>query len=269
MIILCRLGLPKLNARLIASSCLIWLTVFRTAGAVLVEYDIANAGGDSSFVAPSNVHMHTSAENLSSGPGIDQDATPDGYEDSTGLLGAFGWTDQAALDANDYFEFKVTPEMGYEITYDMLSYGLFREKTQTFDGPGTWDVQFSLDGFATAGTHLSSSSVSVGAEGTLNQDNFSINVSTIGSQTGAVTFRFFGYNRMGNANSYGGFGNVPDSTVDSSMYALTWTGTGADVQLTGTVSAVPEPAHYATVFGLLALLGAIAFRSKRRNALRC
>lgn len=71
----------------------------------------------------------------------------------TGVTGATGndrynttsWTTTTAIDVNDYFEFILTPNIGYKINFDNLNFTFQRSNS----GPSVFKVRSSLDAFAT------------------------------------------------------------------------------------------------------------------------
>lgn len=142
---------------------------------------------------------------------------------------ATSWTGSAP--GTNFFEFTLTPNPGYAFTATAISFG-FRSTTT---GPTAFAVRSSSDSYTTtiaSGSYTNDSNwYSTGA--------LSITLSNMNS---ATTIRIYG------SGASGGTGTL---RVD-------------DVTVAGSVTAVPEPATYAAIAGVAALIGAMLRR--RRTA---
>jgi len=109
-------------------------------------------------------------------------------------------------------------------------------------GADTWDLHASLNNFTGSDITLATG-MSLGTT-FLNQIPESVSLSPLGAQIGTVTFRLYGYNdtKQVAGQDSAGFGNNTGTLI----------GTGGNLLVQGTVSAVPEPSSYAAVFGALA-----------------
>jgi len=161
-----------------------------------------------------------------------------------GVKGHFlftGWeTSETVNNANKYYSFTITPNVGMQISYTSVTYSL------AAFGTDKWELRSSKDGFTgNFGAHTIPLDAS--------QNPFTDDVSSIGTQAGAITFRLYGYSDPGGsadglANNNGFFGPP---------------GSGRDLVITGTVSAVPEPHQYAIIAGV-GLLSFAAYRRRTR-----
>lgn len=101
----------------------------------------------------------------------------------SGRYAAAAWTTNAAIDANDYFTFTLTPNSGYKINFESLVFGLQRSST----GPATFSVRSSLDNYATSIQTIAASGTSVATKTT------ALSSATYQNITTAITFRVYGY----------------------------------------------------------------------------
>jgi hypothetical protein len=143
----------------------------------------------------------------------------------------------APVNTVKYFEFGVTPDALNQIALTSVQYTVAALSTPT------WELRSSLDGFtANFGVHT----IPLNAT----QHDFTDDISSLGTQTGTVTFRLYGYNSTGVnndglVNNIGTFGGDP----------------GQNLIINGAVSAVPEPHQFALIAGL-GLLVFAAFRQR-------
>lgn len=69
------------------------------AAQTLLEFNVASATNNPTFLAPTNQALNVSASNLTAGPGLDPDSFWDG---TNSLLLANNFTNAGTPDANDY-----------------------------------------------------------------------------------------------------------------------------------------------------------------------
>jgi hypothetical protein len=241
------------------------LSSFTAEAALVVSYDVrGNSDGNTSGLAASYAATGLTAGSITRGPGLAIYTMWNGYGER---LGAVHWTDASSRDANDYLQFQVTVQAGYQATFSSLTYGMFYQDDDGQRAVRKWDLLYSLDGFSTPGTVLrAGDAVALRAWKDLSQDTFTAdNLATIGTVLGGgtVTFRFYGYGRQGsNEELHGGLGN--GIAGNAGGYGYRWSGTGSDVILSGTV-VVPEPAHFALFGGLGLVLFGLHRRLGRRT----
>ncbi len=129
------------------------------------------------------------------GQTINANITVSGIGRGTGLSGANGnnsynasdWTTSGSLDANDYFDFTLTPNSGYKINFTDFTY-IGQSSAQ---GPTNFAFRSSVDNYATnIGTALET-----GTTIDLSAAAYQ-NVST------AITFRFYGWVAGGTSGTY-------------------------------------------------------------------
>jgi len=241
------------------------LSPIDASAVVLGLYDIAGAtDGDAASLSASSVDPAVSFSSLTRSGSLVADSD---WNEVDHMFEAGNWTANASRSPTDYLQFSFSVASGYTVTPSSLTFGVFQEYVAggNFVGPNKWDVLYSLDGFATAGSELSVGNTITGSgTSVLRQASFSPSLSGLGTlaEGTTVTLRFYAYNRTGSqAFSAGGFGN---GTGDVGAWLYTWEGTGANVVLNGSAAAVPEPHEYALVFGL----GLAGFAAYRRFALK-
>lgn len=148
-----------------------------------------------------------------------------------GFFTAAAWTDPAP--GTNYFQFTLTPDEGHSFSATSISFGY----RATGTGPTAYALRSSADSFSsdlasatfiTDGNWHASGSLSI----------------TLPELATATAFRIYG----SGASSASGTLRIDDVTLGGSVGAI----------------AVPEPATYATVFGLVALAGMAIRRCRRR-----
>ncbi|MEM9174461.1 MAG: hypothetical protein AAGC67_04445 [Myxococcota bacterium] len=146
----------------------------------------------------------------------------------------------AAFAAEDYWEFGLTVDPGFEVALDTLDIVVTRDG----NGPDAAYVVTSLDGFEA----LLRRNVAIGTGPSRLLD---VDVSGFEAVTGTVSFRIYGYDRNG-AN--GRFQLLNDASIVAAE------GEGA-VAIYGEVFAVPEPAEWAlSPTALVAVTGVVRAR---------
>ena len=124
----------------------------------------------------------------------DANITVSGIGAGSGILGvssdniynAQNWN-TSALDANDYFEFTLTPNPGYEIDFTSFEY----TGQATSNGPTTFAFRSSMDGYtADLGTPTASGAI------------IDLSAATFQNITTAITFRIYGWNSSGFAGTF-------------------------------------------------------------------
>ncbi|WP_376694852.1 Ig-like domain-containing protein [Wenzhouxiangella sp. EGI_FJ10305] len=207
-----------------------------TAKAVtLVEYDISSASGDPVSLTGVSASGVTSSP-LSRSSGVTEDAF---WDTSVDLLGAADWPMSASLDTGKYFTFTVTPAAAKMVSFDTLTFALFREENTSeleFQGPRQWEVRSSADGFAST---LGSGALVQGGEDDYRVVQTFVSLSDLSSQipdtTDPVEFRIYLFERSGSESlSYGGLSNGADSaSVD--VVDFQFENSGTNLVLTGSI----------------------------------
>jgi hypothetical protein len=191
----------------------------------------------SSFTASSAVAANSSAANV--------------FGFATWTTGATNGSNtfSGALDLTRYYEFTLTPQIGYSLSLTDISFDAGRSAT----GPRQFAIRSSSDSYASniAGTATGVVST-VGGNLFQFTDNASTNLiagqsitmSAFTNLTTALTLRIYAFNAEAGTGTF---------RIDN-------------LAINGTVSAIPEPSTYAAIFGALALAGVVVHR--RRQARR-
>jgi len=212
------------------------------AGAApIVTWDLANATGQQADVLSTVANLTASV--------IDEVGVDDWNSTAQdGFIAARGWASSpTTYDPGRYYQFSVTADIGYSVTYETLDLALFRGINGGGHGAEKWDLRASTDGFTTV--DLALGTFDIASSGVDEQIAFlGHDISGLGTQAGTVTFRLYGYDYT-SSGDYSGLGN------DSGWLI---TGTGVNPTLGGVVSAagggsVPEPRGF--VLALTGLAG--------------
>lgn len=131
-----------------------------------------------------------------------------------------------------YFEVVLTPNSGYSLSISGVEFNSIRTST----GATNWDLQYSVDG----GGYTSLDTGSNASGAWTAQDTGSVTITGIDSN---ITFRLFGTGASSAAGSF---------RID-------------DFSVSGSLSAVPEPASFAAFLGLGAL-GLVATRRRGKKS---
>jgi len=211
--------MKKIIAALVVAAC-----VQSARADLLVSWDFAGLSGVTSGSVTSNLAsvdmVDTSLMLVSRGSGLTAASNTGGYS-------ANNWTTGASLDADDYFEWNLAADAGFQFSVTSIVMNVRRTGATA---PSTFELRSSADSYASSIATLINSGTTT--------SNFVINLA--GPLVASETYRLYGYNASstaGNAN----FG-----------------GTGTDLAVFGTV--VPEPTSVA-----LLGLGLIAFCYRRKH----
>jgi len=232
---------PRSALTFLGLACLGLVSVGEIAQAQIVQYTISNGTGTSTSLSATTTDPGVNVSSLTSAGSL----TTSGSQITVPGTFTFGtWGAGASPDTTKYIDFSITPTAGNQVAYSTISFAV-GARMNVAHGADLWDLQYSLDGFGTAGTQLGSTiTVSLAGSGFRGNTTLvnNLDISAIGTQTGTVTFRLFGYD---------------DTSAGSHVAGLVGTGNanlggGQELTVNGTVSAVPEPSSYAAVFGALA-----------------
>ena len=222
------------------------------AQSVIATYDISTANATTSAtVTPTTASGVTAASLSASGVSV-----------GSNLGGTYLWRVWGAttsLDPTKFMSWSVTPTAGNQIDFTganaTFALAFDWDSPAGLHGAETWELHGSTDNFAASNIPLGSP-MSLGTA--LQQVQQSIPLGALATQTGTVTFRLYGYNDT-----------KQSASADSAGLAnrgAPLTGTGANLLINGTVSAVvPEPSSYAAVFGALAF-GFVLITRRLRKA---
>jgi len=170
------------------------------------------------------------ASALTLGPGLGAVGAGTFYDG--GSFCAEKFTANPALDATDYFQVVLTPDAGNQVTYQQVTFALARENYAGSEiGPAKVDFKYSTDG-----TNFTLLQTLTPSSTDLYQTQFTVDLSALGTVTGPVWFRWFGYQSSGTNSQVGElcFTNAPASPASN------YFGAGLDLRFTGSVI-VPAP----------------------------
>ncbi len=208
-------------SRLVFATLLCVICAAPVGAATIAAWDIASATGQTAVVLTSDPDVTAS---IIDSVGV----TQWGSTAQDGFIAARGWAPGLVPDPGRYYEWTVTPSLGFAVDYDTISLALFRGIQGANHGAELWDLRASTDGFASSDLLLSTFDIST--SGVDEQIPFlGVDISALGTQAGNVTFRLLGYDYT-SASDYSGLGNDSGWLIS---------GTGSNVIVEGSV--VPEP----------------------------
>lgn len=212
-----------------------------TAKAQLIQWNTyGNAGTETSEASVYN-DPNLSASSLVLGSGVNPSS-------NSNRFGGNNWFDTGdtnpttlaeSIARNDYIEFAITPSFGYKFTLTNLVFSWEHSST----GPSSLTARSSVDNYSSDLGTFTNTSTSL-------TTNNSITLSALSNISTAITIRLYGYGATGTTGA-GGF-DTSSNTVN--------------VQLNGTVTAVPEPSTYAALLGLGTFAAMMLWRRKRHAA---
>jgi hypothetical protein len=187
-------------------------------------------------VSPTTVAPNLTLSNFTPGSGVNPNATV------AGVTAAIGWTTDATPDANDFYSFTATVASGYQLSLSNLTLDLTRIgipatlfTTASSGAPRSWALGTSVGGgpISIAGTGVLS--------GVNSANSLNVNLASLTGITSPVQFFIYGF----------------DAANGAGILAAD------NVQLNGTVSAVPTPA----VLPALAAFGVGLWRKRKSGEL--
>ncbi len=197
-----------------------------TYSAVIVEYDIA-ANTTTAFVtsiAPGTVASNVLATSITLGPNL---TLMDGSFYDGGSFCALVWSRSGTPDPDAYFQIQITPDGIPSITYTSMIFALAVDNSPPdYVGPPNFVLRYSTDG--TNFTDLFTGTLSRPDD--VYQEIFNVDISSIGTVSGPVYFRLYGYGPYD--DSLGDtlcLANAPSDTTN-------FNGTGANVVIMGETS---------------------------------
>jgi hypothetical protein len=208
-------------------------------GSVLtVDYDFSGEPGNQSSTAGTSNTLSLAASAITRGSGLTATSGMNSINSS-------GWTTGASIDANDYYEFTLTPTAGFTFNVDTIS---LRER-RSGTGILTFTIRSSLDSYAT------DIITPVGVPDNAGSRDHTFTLGTaFDNLLSAVTFRIYGYA----AEGAGGTWRLEDNPATGAM------------TITGEISPVAAAVPEATSIVAWTLLGAPAIVfgviRRRRNA---
>ncbi|MGE5943381.1 MAG: T9SS type A sorting domain-containing protein [Flavobacteriales bacterium] len=165
-----------------------------------------NPGASNPYTTGQIIDDNITVSGISMGP----DINPVGVV-TNNRYNARSWSTDGILDLNDYFEFTITPNMGYEIDFGTFVYG----GTASLGGPSAFAFRSSLDGYT---SNIGNPSVG----GTV----INLTGATYQNITTSITFRFYAWG----ANAGTGTFSIDNFTFSGTVSALpcastvTWNG---------------------------------------------
>ncbi len=161
--------------------------------------------GQSIFSNPITGTNPSTANPYTIGQTVDSNLSVSGIGRGTGNTGsnandrysATGWS-TTTLDADDYFDFVLTPNAGYKINFTSFVYTGQRSGT----GPNSFAFRSSIDSFTTDIGSASATGATISLSGTAYQDVSS-----------AITFRIYAWN----SNADGGTYSINDFTFNGTV----------------------------------------------------
>ncbi|WP_379965023.1 InlB B-repeat-containing protein [Epilithonimonas sp. UC225_85] len=203
-----------------------------------------NPGQSTGFYTTGDVkNANIIVSGISKGSGITGAAANDRYS-------ASAWS-TTTLDANDYFEFTLTPNTNYKIDFDSFAY-----TGQISGGASNHAFRSSLDGF-------------ISNIGTPTVSGTTINLSGAAYQniTTPITFRFYTYGvsastRTFSINDFDFKGNVLAACVPASLTAFPTTGpAGTVVTITGSDFTAASTVKFGTVDAVVEYVSATILKA--------
>lgn len=193
---------------------------------VLIGFDFADyGGGEESGTSTVFQADMISPAYITRGSGISA-------ANNAGRFNANNWAEPdvaTAIANDDYFEWTVAAQAGYQFTVTNIGFNFQRSST----GPADFSLRSSADGYAAdLDTFV----------GLANGSTEEADITDLADRS-SVTFRFYGYGNTSTAGSAG------------------FEGSGLDLRIEGVIAAIPEPA----TLGLVAIGLACAMGVRRRR----
>ena len=165
------------------------VTVNYTVPSVIFLNDITtNNNSANPYTTNQVVDANATATGIGRGSGLT-------YEPENGAYSAEGWTTSSSLNSSDYFEFSMSPAVGYQLNFNSFNY---QGQRRNGDAPEDFSFRSSLSGYGTSiGSNYTSTNTSA--------HNRSIDLSsgTYQAIQNTITFRLYGYDAGDSDGEFG------------------------------------------------------------------
>lgn len=215
----------------IAASLLLILAIGSAQAETLVSYNFTGAPGTQVSQSPAFVLPGLSASHLFRDDGL----TPSG---ATGSISSSGFPTGGIILVDDYYELTITPQIGSAVDYDSILFGERRSGTGIRD----FSIRTSLDGFASDLFTLNVPDDTITRFQTVNFTN------AFSAVSDPLTIRFYGFNAESNLGTW--------RLTNHSL---------GEMQITGTVTVVPEPSTFVAMLALPTVALAAIRRCRRHR----
>lgn len=192
-----------------------------SAKAQILAWEFNGAAGNETTIASTTTDANLNSSSVSRGAGINASSLGNAFS-STDFTVSGTFTD--AVNNNDYMQFTVNAKSGYKVSLSTLDVNFRRSAS----GPNTFQWQYSLDGFSTAGINIGSA-ISYTTNPTNGTAQTQIDLSVISAlqnvtNATTITLRLYGYGASANTGTFA-FGRL----------------SGNDLAIGGTVSSAGGP----------------------------
>lgn len=232
----------KLKTKLMALALAVGFST-SAFGQVLVQWDTAGFSGTETSIAATNVAANLNITAIGLGSAL-------GTTSGGGGINTRDWDFNNLFGANgNYWGFSVTVDSGYTLELDTFQFTGRSSNT----GPRDFAIRYdgdsfgsNLDTFSTSGTDYIAFDADLSGTGILSEGTYEFRVVAITStrSNGDPDFSTGGTHRIMN------YGSTSATASETPL------------NLTGTVSVIPEPQFYAALIGLLAI-GFAIYRRRR------
>jgi len=175
----------------------------------ILAWDFTSNAGTETTVNSTTTNTNLNASVISKGPGL---SNPSGANAFTGSFGAIGYstgttTLATAITAQEYLQFTISVKAGFKVSLSTLNANFLRS---TNNAPNSFQWQYSLDAFGTAGVNIGSTiSYTLYTTGTASNGTAQtqINLSSISALQNVVngtniTIRIYGWGAANTGSTF-------------------------------------------------------------------
>lgn len=228
--------------RLLVSLAVAALGTVSTQATVLVGWNFDGGNSNASVLSTFHDSAIVQASTITKAAGLDIAGGNNGGTAWGGFRNHTAATPAAALEANDYFEFTVTPVFGGSFQITSLDLSVASREAETESRTHTFTLFSSADGFANALGSATTAPLITAYQA------LSINTDFLPVSSTAVTYRLAA--------------TMNGTPADFKVFWFGSSATGVnDIQVNGLI---PEPGTYAMIAGVLTLVLATGFRRRRQ-----
>ncbi|MGE5356657.1 MAG: T9SS type A sorting domain-containing protein [Deltaproteobacteria bacterium] len=199
--------------------------------AQILTFDFAGLAGNEASALSNSNNANLNSSTISRGSGVSANSNADRFNST-------GWTTLSSVDLNDYVQFTISPQSGYQFSVSSI----YLQHQRSGTGPVNFVVRYSLDGYSAnlGGVHTISDVTTT--------QNYTFSF-TQSNQSIAVTYRIYAYSAEAAGGSWGPGDGTGNDIIVYGDVSPTSSSNDSDSEVNGPALALqPDPVIISSLF---------------------